>query len=139
MITDEIQIRPRYGEVDRMGYVYHANYVHYCHQARTELLRKYGINDCILEKNNIMLPVVGMNLKYFKPAYYDELLTVKTSIREMPHVRFKFEFEITNKKEEKVCTANTTLVFVEATSRVPTIVPELIEEALKNPPKSLNS
>ncbi len=137
MITDEISIRPRYGEVDQMGYVYHANYVNFCHQARTELFRKYGINDSILEKNNIMPPVIGMNLRYFKPAHYDELLTMKTTIREIPHVRF--EFKITNKKEEKVCTANYTLVFIEAINRIPTLVPEQIEEALKKNFKSVSS
>ncbi|MGD2034041.1 MAG: hotdog domain-containing protein, partial [Bacteroidales bacterium] len=71
MLKDEIFIRPRYGEVDKMGYVYHANYVCYFHQARTELLRKYGISDSVLEKNNIILPVISMGLKYYKPAYYD--------------------------------------------------------------------
>ncbi len=75
MITDEIQLRPRYGEVDRMGYVYHANYVSYCHQARTELLRKHGINDKVLEENKVMLPVISFEIKYLKPAHYDDLLS----------------------------------------------------------------
>lgn len=68
MIKDEIQIRPRYGEVDQMGYVYHANYVSYCHQARTELLRKLGVHDRVLEEKNVMLPVISFEIKYKKPA-----------------------------------------------------------------------
>lgn len=132
MITDEIQLRPRYGEVDKMGYVYHANYVSYCHQSRTELLRKYGINDKVLEINNIMLPVISMNLRYLNPAHYDELLTVKTIVREMPMARFNFEFEIINEKTKKICLADSTLVFVNAHTRVPMKVPELIEDILKN-------
>jgi acyl-CoA thioester hydrolase len=132
MLKDEIFIRPRYGEVDKMGYVYHANYVCYFHQARTELLRKYGISDSVLEKNNIILPVISMGLKYYKPAYYDDLLRVKTTIREMPVVRFNFEFEIRNEKSEKICTADSTVVFAEASSRIPVKVPELIVKALKD-------
>ena len=97
MITDKIQIRPRYGEVDQMGYVYHANYVSYCHQARTELLRKYGINDSKLEENKIMLPVISFKIDYKKPAHYDEKLTIKTTVSELPNVRFKFDFEIVKK------------------------------------------
>jgi len=132
MITDKIQIRPQYG-ADRMGYVYHANDVNYYQQARAELLRKYGINDCLLKKKNIMQSVIRMNLKYFKPAYYDDLLTVTTSIQEMPHIRRKFEFEITSKKEEKAYTANSALVLV------PVMVPERIQNVLKNNFKSVNS
>ncbi len=130
MITDSLEIRPRYGEVDQMGYVYHANYVAYCHQARTELLRKFGICDSILDENNIMLPVIEMNLKYLKPAHYDEKLIITTTIKEMPVVRFRFEFEITNEMQEKVCTATSTVVFVESQTRKPIRVPELIEQAL---------
>ncbi len=132
MIIDEFQLRPRYGEVDQMGYVYHANYVTYCHQARTELLRKFGINDQSLEQHKIMLPVIVMNLNYLKPAYYDELLTVKTTIAQMPHVRFDFNFEILNEKSQKICVAHSTLVFADAVTRKPIRIPELVEKALKN-------
>ena len=130
MITDKIEIRPRYGEVDQMGYVYHANYVSFCHQARTELLRKFGINDSVLEENEIMLPVIEMNLKYLKPAHYDERLTITTTIKEMPVVRFRFEFEITNEKQEKICQATSTVVFVERKTRKPIKIPDLVENTL---------
>ena len=126
MITDKMQIRPRYGEVDQMGYVYHANYVSYCHQARTELLRKIGIHDSYLEENNIMLPVISFEILYKKAAYYDELLTIKTSVNEMPEVKFSFEFEIYNKQEELICTAKTTVVFAEKLSRLPLNIPDFV-------------
>jgi acyl-CoA thioester hydrolase len=131
MLIGEIQLKPRYGEVDQMGYVYHANYVIYCHQARTELLRRYGINDSLLEENNIMLPVISMNLNYLRPARYDEMLTVKAIVRGMPCTRFHFDFEITNEKSKKVCTAHSTLVFVDAVTRKPIRAPALVENALK--------
>ncbi len=129
MFTDKIELRPRYGEVDQMGYVYHANYVAYCHQARTELLRKMGICDSILEENNIMLPVIEMNLRYLKPAHYDETLTITTIIKEVPSVRFYFEFEIANDKDEKICKATSTVVFVERQTRKPIRMPALVEKA----------
>lgn len=130
MISDTFELRPRYGEVDKMGYVYHANYVSYCHQARTELLRKLGINDAILEANNIMMPVISFNIKYHKPAIYDELLTIKTSIREMPKVRFGFEFEVTNANNKRICSAKSEVVFVNAEDRKPIRIPELVSNAL---------
>lgn len=125
------QIRPRYGEVDQMGYVYHANYVTYCHQARTELLRKMNIDDKTLEANNIILPVISMNLKYHKPTGYDELLTVKAAISEMPVTRFSFYFEFRNSIEELVCTAESTLVFANSKTRKPMKAPQLVTDAIE--------
>jgi len=126
MIQNSTDIRPRYGEVDQMGYVYHANYVSYCHQARTELMRNLGIHDQALEENQIMLPVISINLRYLKAAKYDELLTIKTTLREMPKTRAVFEFEIRNEANEKICTAVSEVVFVDSISRKPMKVPEMI-------------
>ncbi len=130
MIEGEYKIRPRYDEVDQMGYVYHANYVSYCHQARTELLRQFGINDKVLEDHNIMLPVIEMSLKYLKPTGYDEELTIRTKIKELPRVRFKFEFVFENEKGEKTCTATSIVVFVDSKTRKPHVAPDIIIDAL---------
>ena len=132
MLSTQITIRPRYGEVDRMGYVYHANYVSYCHQARNELLRSLGIDDATLEQNNIMLPVIRMNLHYLNPARYDEQLTIKASIIELPKTRFQFEFEIKNETGKLICTASSTVVFVDSTTRKPMRSPQIVTAALKN-------
>lgn len=137
MISDKIQIRPRYNEVDQMGYVYHGNYAAYCHQARTEMLRKMGLNDKILEDRNIMLPVIVFNSRFRKAAHYDEILTIKTIVSEMPAVRFHFEFEIFNEKEELITTASSTVVFADSRTRLPKNIPGFIKEVLqphfKNP------
>ncbi len=131
MLKDQISLRPRYNEVDQMGYVYHANYVTYCHQARTEMMRKYGINDKWLEDHSIMMPVIDMNLKYHNPSGYDELLTITTTIKKLPVVRFRFNFEFHNQKSELVCSATSTVVFVDSETRKPMRVPKMVEDALK--------
>ena len=131
MITDVFKLRPRYGEVDQMGCVYHANYVTYCHQARNELLRKLGLDEIKLEKNNIILPVISFDIKYKKPAHYDELITVKTIIRVMPKVRFSFEFEIKNEQHTLLSKAKSTVVFVDSQSRLPKNTPRFIENILE--------
>lgn len=131
MITDLYKLRPRYNEVDKMGYVYHANYVSYCHQARTELMRKMGICDHFLEENNIMLPVISMNLSYKNPAHYDEILYIRTCVTEIPLTRLKFSFVVTNKNNDLICKADTTLVFVDMETRKPMKVPEFIEDVFK--------
>ena len=132
MIQNTMNLRPRYGEVDQMGYVYHANYVSYCHQARTELMRNLGIHDQVLEENQIMTPVISINLRYLKAARYDELLTIRTTLREMPNIRCQFEFEIRNETNEKICTAVSEIVFVDSISRKPMRVPEIVKNAMIN-------
>jgi len=132
MITDIFELRPRYGEVDQMGYVYHANYVSYCHQARTELLRKLGIDDNKLEKNHVMLPVISFEIIYKKPSHFDEFITIKTTIRDLPKARFSFEFEIKNEQSTLLSKAKSTVVFVDSHSRLPMSIPDFIENRIKS-------
>jgi acyl-CoA thioester hydrolase len=132
MITDVFQLRTRYGEVDQMGYVYHANYVIYCHQARNELLRKLGLDEVELENNDIILPVISFDIKYNKPAHFDELITIKTIIKEMPKARFNFEFEIKNELNTLLCKAKSTVLFVNSESRLPKRIPDFIHKILKS-------
>ena len=130
MITDVFQLRPRYGEVDKMGYVYHANYVAYCHQARNELLRKLDLDEIKLEESQIMLPVISFDIKYKKPAHFDELITIKTTIKEMPKVRFRFDFEIKNEQYELLSKAQSDVVFVDMQSGLPKNIPSFIKKIL---------
>lgn len=130
MITDIFKLRPQYGEVDKMGYVYHANYVTYCHQARNELLRKLGIDEVKLENKQIILPVISFEIKYKKPAHFDELITVKTTIKQLPKVRFNFEFELRNDQNTLLSKATSTVVFADSESRLPKNIPDFINKAL---------
>ena len=130
MIEDTFTLRPRYQEVDQMGYVYHANHVCYCHQARTELLRKFGISDAELENKGIMMPVISFNIQYKNPAHYDELLTVSTKITELPKIKLLFTFEIKNEKGKLVSGANSEVVFVNILTRKPMIAPKIVTQAL---------
>lgn len=139
MISHEIKLRPRYDEVDQMGYVYHANYVTYCHQARTELMRQLHINDKELETNNIMIPVISFEINYKKPAVYDDIINIKAIVNEVTQVRLSFDFIITNSHNEKISSAKTTIVFVEKDSRKPIRIPSNIIQKLKHKIKHSNT
>lgn len=130
MLSHQMQIRPRYGEVDQMGYVYHANYVSYCHQARTELLRTFKIDDAALDAQDVILPVISFEISYKKAAYYDEILRVKVIVNKMPDVRFNFDFEIYNKEDDLVTTAKSTVVFADKKTRYPMNIPDFVEAKL---------
>ena len=87
MLSHTETIRVRYGETDQMGYVYYGNYALYYEVGRVELLRKLGISYKDLEQQGIGLPVLSLDIKYIKPARYDDLLTIKTSVLVIPSVK----------------------------------------------------
>ena len=123
------QLRVRYGETDKMGYVYYGNYAEYFEVARVEALRELGITYKNMEDDGIMLPVVRFEIDYKRPAYYDDLLSIKTKIPESPNSKIHFEYETYNQNQELLNTAKTTLVFVDIKSGKPTRSPkELVEK-----------
>ena len=126
MIQSEQKIRVRYDEVDKMGYLYHGNYAGYFHVGRTELLRKFGLSDIELEKQNIILPVIEMNTKYLKPVLYDEKITIKTYLIEFSGVRIKFSYQVFNQDNDLTTEAYMTLVFVNNHNRKPVRLPKNI-------------
>ncbi len=131
MLVNETKIRVRYSETDRMGYVYYGNYSSYFEVARVETLRNIGISYRSLEDSGIMLPVLEYRIKYFKPAYYDDELVIKTSIPEIPGVRIKFLYETFNSDGLKLNEAETTLVFVEIKTNKPCQPPQEVLKAME--------
>src|SRR3954463_1583998 len=96
MICKDVQVRVRYAETDKMGYVYYGNYATYFEIGRVETLRKLGTSYKALEDSGIMLPVLEYKSKYIKAAKYDDLLTIRTFIRKIPTVRIVFDYEVYN-------------------------------------------
>jgi acyl-CoA thioester hydrolase len=124
MISCDIQFRVRYGETDRMGYAYYGNYPLYYEVGRTELLRQFGLTYKEIEDNGILLPVADLHVEYTFPALYDELLTIRTCVKEKPGVKIKFYYEVYNSKNVLINSATTALVFVNLKSRKPCRPPE---------------
>jgi acyl-CoA thioester hydrolase len=131
MYINETQVRVRYGESDRMGYAYYGNYPLYYEVGRTEMLRTLGLTYKEMEDSGIILPVISLNINYLSPAFYDDLLTVKTYLRELPTVRIRFEYEVFNSSGEKINYGETTLVFTNAKLRKPCRPPEYFMERVR--------
>lgn len=117
MITKDIQVRVRYGETDQMGFLYHAHYVAYYDVARTEMLRSIGLSNVELEANGYMLPVLEVNVNYKNPAHYDDLLTVRVSLLEMPRVKMTFHYEIFRPDGDLINKATVTLAFMDSSTK----------------------
>lgn len=133
MISTTISLRVRYGETDQMGVVYHGNYPSYCEVGRVEFFREMGLPYKELEDTGVMLPVIELNLKFIKPAYYDDVLKIKTTIHEIPRsVRLRFDYEIYNQKDELLTTGYSVLAFVDMKTRKPVRCPQYMTERMEN-------
>lgn len=130
----EFNVRVRYAETDQMGVVYHGNYAQYFEMGRVEWLRNLGIRYSDMEKSGIMLPVVSLTMNYKKPARYDDLLRVRTIMKNLTSVKIEFDYEIYNESDELLTTGNSVLVFVNMETGRPVSPPDYIIEKVKQAP-----
>lgn len=123
MVQAETTVRVRYAETDKMGFVYYGQYPTYYEVGRTEVMRKFGLTYKELEDQGILMPVLTMNIKYLKPAYYDDLLTIRTSVKEMPAAKIRFYYDIFRQDGELINQGQTELVFIKEDTQRPTRPP----------------
>jgi acyl-CoA thioester hydrolase len=93
-LSQDITVRVRYAETDRMGLLHHANYFVYFEMARTELLRQRGISYREIEDAGHFLVIVDIDCKFKRPAHYDDLLTVRTTVERVTHVKIVHRYEV---------------------------------------------
>lgn len=130
MYSFESNYRVRYADVDQMGYMYYGNYAKLFEIGRVEALRNLGVRYKDLEESGIWMPVYENNSKYLEPAKYDELLTIKCLLKEMPKVRIVFDTEIINENNKIIHKGLTTLVFIKADTQKMTFCPQVILDKL---------
>ena len=132
MFTTETQIRVRYAETDQMGVVYHSNYFPYFEAARAEAIREMGMTYADMEKAGIIMPVVDVHCRYLRPARYDDLLTIKTILKELPvHHKIEFHHEVYNEQKELLAAGKIILYFMEAKSMKRTSMPVSLIDKLQ--------
>ncbi|HMW67628.1 MAG TPA: thioesterase family protein [Chitinophagaceae bacterium] len=132
MFSSETNIRVRYAETDQMGVVYHSNYFLYFESARAESIRHMGFTYADMEKMGIIMPVVDVHCRYLRPAKYDDLLTIKTILKELPlHHKIEFFQEVYNEANVLLASAKITLYFMEAKDMKRTNIPEMFYNFLK--------
>lgn len=112
MYTSETKIRVRYGETDQMGFLYYGYYALYYESGRAEAIRQLGFTYRELEALGIHMPVVELHSNYYRPALYDDLITVKTILKELPEgSKIQFHSELYNEAGQLLNKGVTTLVF----------------------------
>jgi acyl-CoA thioester hydrolase len=131
MFTHATKLRVRYGETDQMGYMYYGNYAQFYEVGRVEMLRSLGLTYSGMEASGIMMPVLELNCKYLKPALYDEEITIKVIMEEMPRIKIHFRYELYNEKEELINTGETLLVFINMKTNRPCLPSQEFRDKLK--------
>jgi acyl-CoA thioester hydrolase len=131
-MAHETTVRTRYGEVDRMGVVYHAHYLAYFEAGRTEYLRTLGRTYREVEDGGMLLMVVDAGLRFHRPAGYDDLLRVRTRVASVTGVRVRFEYEVDRPVDGVlVASGHTTLASTDRDGR-PVRMPGALREALES-------
>ncbi|HRP88464.1 MAG TPA: thioesterase family protein [Edaphocola sp.] len=124
MYIHETKLRVRYGETDQMGYLYYGNYAQYYEVGRAEAIRALGSSYKELEARGIMMPVIKLESEYFRPAFYDDLITIKTRLEAIPEQSdITFISELFNEKGKLLNRGTVTLVFYDNETKKKTCIP----------------
>jgi acyl-CoA thioester hydrolase len=131
MFEHSTKLRVRYGETDQMGYMYYGNYAEFYEVGRVEMLRSLGLTYSGMEESGIMMPVLELNCKYLKPALYDEEITIKVIMNEMPRIKIHFKYELYNEKQQLINIGETSLIFINMKTSRPCTAPQEFLDKLK--------
>lgn len=132
MYSFDFTKRVRYGETDMMGYLYYGNYAQLYEIGRVETMRSLGLTYKDMETiHRVMMPVVHVECRYLKPARYDDALTIRTILNDMPNKAIVFHSEIYNEENTLIHTAAVKLLFIEMDNQKRVSCPEYLVQALK--------
>jgi acyl-CoA thioester hydrolase len=127
----ETEIRVRYAETDKMGIVHHANYLVWFEAGRSELCRDRGFSYKAMEdEDNALLVVAESYCRYKSPAYYDDLVVVRTQVAEIRSRSIRFIYEIVRPSDGALLAEGETLHLVTDADKKVRIIPEIYKELL---------
>ncbi len=115
-----------------MNVVYHGNYAQYFEVGRVEAIRNLGFSYKDMEAGGVIMPVVEWTAKFLRPAHYDDLLTVKTTLKELPSDhRIHFHQEVFNAEGKLLTVGKVLLYFMQAANMEKTTMPAALRKALE--------
>lgn len=121
------QIRVIYGDTDRMGVVYYANYLRYFEAGRGEFIRRKGPGYRAIEEGGHQLPVVEAKVRYRAPATYDDLLVVETRVTEVRRASVRFGYRVVKAETGALlCEGETVHACIDRSGRPTALPPELV-------------
>ena len=135
----ETPVRVRYAETDKMGVVYHANYLIWFEIGRTEFCRARGFSYNDMEENeNAFLVVAESYCRYKAPAFYDDELLVRTHVTELRRRSLRFGYEVVRMSDGTVIAEGETgHVVTDGTGRIRSVPPAYAELLLSPPTQTV--
>jgi len=130
-IVRTTKYRVTYADTDQMGVVYYGNYGRLLEIGRTEMIRNTGFPYSEMEKSGIVMPVYSVESRYRNVLKYDELVTIETTLKELPATRIEFFYRIFNEEGVLAHEAKVVLVFLDSKSNRPVRAPEKLLEVIK--------
>ncbi len=132
MYSIDYSKRVRYGETDQMGYLYHGVYAQYYEIGRVEMLRSLGVTYRDMEEaHGILMPVMSLQMRFVRPALYDQLLTIRTTLRTLPVDTITFYVDIYNEDRKLVSGGSVRLCFIDRETRKTIAVPPYLVDILR--------
>jgi acyl-CoA thioester hydrolase len=126
------QLRVGYADTDQAGVVHHGAYVRYLESARIEYLRHYGVSYKEFEIDvHLALPVVEANIRYKRPAFFDDILHIEVWVGLITKARLRFDSKI-YRGQELLNEAQITLACVHTTNGRPTSLPDILLSACQD-------
>ncbi len=131
MYEHNTTVRVRYAETDQMDIVYYGNYAQYFEVGRAESIRVLGFTYKRMEEMGVRMPVVQMEARFMRPAHYDDLITIKTLLKELPDDhQITFHHEVYNEKKKLLTTGKVVLYFIDIQTGKKTSLPQDLKQAL---------
>ncbi len=131
IIKHKAKARVRYSDTDQMGFMHHSNYARFYENARWEFFRDMNIPYSEIEEQGVLMPVIDVAFRFIKPAYYDEELTIVTTVSLKRAVKMKFEYQMFNSKDELINEGHVTTGFVHKAGLKPCQPPLSITQAFE--------
>lgn len=132
MYQFDFKKRVRYAETDKMGYLYYGQYPKYYEIGRVEMLRSLGMSYREMEDElGVMMPVTSLEIRYLRPAYYDELITIRTKLLKLPEMRIQFHVDLYNEEGKLLNAGKVRLAFVDVKTGKTVTAPEALLEILR--------
>lgn len=127
------EIRVLYSDTDSYGVVWHGAYTKWFEAARVEYCEKIGLDIAELESQNIVFPVVELNIRYKSSALMNERIVIKTVISELTPLRVTFEHKVYKKDTDILrVVAHSTIVSVNGKEKKMMKLPENLYKAFAN-------
>ncbi len=124
-------VRVRYAETDQMDIVYYGNYAQYFEVGRAECIRELGFTYKKMEEMGVRMPVVSLQAEFLRPAHYDDLITIKTILKELPQKHeITFYNEVYNEKKKLLTRGKVVLYFIDSKTGKRTVMPEELRQKL---------